>query len=202
MLRYPVIPLVTVKAMPDVDVIGDGLVDGGLPVAEVALRSEHSVEAIRRLAARGDIVVGAGTVLTVAQAFQALEAGARFIVTPGLDVEVVRHVQATGVPVIPGVLTPTEVQAASRLGLTHLKLFPADVVDAAACLRAFSAVYPEMRFMPSGGVRLTDVAKYLSAPSVFAVSGSWIAAAPDHGAAAVARAARAALSAAETASPR
>lgn len=201
-LRYPVIPLVTVKAMPDVDVIGDGLVDGGLPVAEVALRSEHSVEAIRRLAARGDIAVGAGTVLTVEQARTVLEAGARFIVTPGLDLEVVDHVHAAGVPVIPGVLTPSEIQAAARLGLTHLKLFPADAVDAPACLRAFSAVYPGMRFMPSGGVRLTDVATYLSLPTVFAVSGSWIAAAADHGAAAVAGAARAALSAAETACPR
>ncbi|AQA03850.1 aldolase [Mycobacterium sp. MS1601] len=196
MLRYPVIPLLTVRTMSDVDALGGGLVDGGLPVAEVALRSEHSVAAIRRLAARGDIEVGAGTVLTVQQARTALDAGARFIVTPGLDLEVVRYTQDAGVPVIPGVLTPSEIQAASRLGLTHVKLFPADAVDAIACLRAFTAVYPGMRFMPSGGVRLTNVANYLSLPSVFAVSGSWITAEPDQGV--VASAARAALSAAES----
>ena len=91
---HPVIPLVTVRSMNDVDVIGDGLVDGGLPVAEVALRSKHAVDAIRHLSARGDVLVGAGTVLTVAQAEEALDAGARFVVTPGLDPDVVRHVLA------------------------------------------------------------------------------------------------------------
>ncbi|GAA1695597.1 4-hydroxy-2-oxoglutarate aldolase [Mycolicibacterium murale] len=196
MSEYPVIPLLTVRAMGDVDVIGDGLVDGGLPIVEVALRTSHSLAALRRLAARADILVGAGTVLTVEQARAALEAGARFIVTPGLDVEVVRYVQACGVPVIPGVLTPSEVQTASGLGLTQLKLFPADAVDATACLRAFAAVYPGVRFMPSGGVRLTSVANLLSLPSVFAVSGSWITATPDRGA--VAGAARSALAAAES----
>ncbi len=197
---HSVIPLLTVRAMSDVDVIGDGLVDGGLPVVEVALRSQYGLAAIGRWAARGDIAVGSGTVLTVEQARAALEAGARFIVTPGLDIEVVRYLQACAVSVIPGVLTPSEVQAASGLGLTHVKLFPADAVDATACLRAYAAVYPGVRFMPSGGVRLASVASLLSLPSVFAVSGSWITATPDR--AAVAGAARAAVSAAESAGVR
>lgn len=200
MPKHSVIPLLTVRAMSDVDVIGDGLVDGGLPVVEVALRSQYGLAAIGRLAARGDIAVGAGTVLTVEQARTALDAGARFIVTPGLDVEVVRYLQARAVPVIPGVLTPSEVQAASGLGLTYVKLFPADALDATACLRAYAAVYPGLRFMPSGGVRLASVASLLSLPSVFAVSGSWITATPDR--AAVSGAARAAVSAAESAGAR
>lgn len=199
---HPVIPLVTVRSMNDVDVIGDGLVDGGLPVAEVALRSKHAVDAIRHLSARGDVLVGAGTVLTVAQAEEALDAGARFVVTPGLDPDVVRHVLAAGVPIIPGVLTPTEVQAAARMGLNRVKLFPADAVDAAACLRAYASVYPAMRFMPSGGIELANVTRYLSFTSVFAVSGSWIPAVVHDGAVSVAGACRAAVAASEAARPR
>ncbi|WP_029109786.1 bifunctional 4-hydroxy-2-oxoglutarate aldolase/2-dehydro-3-deoxy-phosphogluconate aldolase [Mycobacterium sp. URHD0025] len=191
--EHRVIPLATVRDPDHVDAIGDGLVNGGLPVVEVALRGEYGLAAIRRLAARGDLLVGAGTVRSGAQARDAIEAGARFVVSPGLDPEVVRCVEQAGLAVIPGVLTPTEVETAARLGLRRVKLFPAAVIDASALLSAYAAVFPEMLFMPSAGVTAASMADFLTQQAVFAVSGSWIAARADAGADAVADAAREAV---------
>ncbi|SER40646.1 2-dehydro-3-deoxyphosphogluconate aldolase / (4S)-4-hydroxy-2-oxoglutarate aldolase [Mycobacterium sp. 88mf] len=191
--EHRVIPLATVRDPGHIDAIGDGLVDGGLPVVEVALRGEHGLATIRRLAARGDLLVGAGTVRSSAQARDAIEAGARFVVSPGLDAEVVRCVEQAGLAVIPGVLTPTEVGAAARLGLHRVKLFPAAAVDTSALLSAYAAVFPEMMFMPSAGVTTATMPEFLSQQTVFAVSGSWITARADAGADAVADAARAAV---------
>lgn len=193
---HPVIPLATVRSADHIDAIGDGLSDGGLPVVEVALRGEFGIRAIRRLAARGDLVVGAGTVLGIEQAREALDAGAQFVVTPGLAPEVVAIAGDAGVPIIPGVLTPTEVQAADRLGVDRVKLFPAAAVDAGSCLHAYADVYPRIRFMPSGGIRLANLTEYLSQPSVFAVTGSWITADAEHGSEAVADACRQAIASA------
>lgn len=187
---HRVIPLATVQEPGHIDVIGDGLVDGGLPVVEVALRGELGLPAIRRLSARGDLLVGAGTVRSTMQARQALDAGAQFIVAPGLDQEVVRFVMDAGFPIVPGVLTPTEVGAAARLGLSRVKLFPAAAVDAAGLLAAYTAVFPDMRFMPSAGVTAHNLGEFLGQNAVFAVSGSWITAHAADGSAAVADAAR------------
>lgn len=191
---HRVVPLASVTDPGHVDVIGDGLASGGLPVVEVALRGEHGLPAVRRLAERGDLLVGAGTVLTVAQAREALDAGASFVVTPGLDADVVRYVRDAGVPIVPGVLTPTEVQAAVALGLTRLKLFPAGVFGGLRVLSAYADVYRDVRFMPSGGIRQDNLAEHLAHPAVFAASGSWITAAAAQGVAAVGAAARAAVS--------
>jgi len=190
---HRVIPLATVRDPGHVDVIGDGLVDGGLPVVEVALRGEYGLAAIRRLSARGDILVGAGTVRSVAQAADAIEAGARFIVSPNLDDDVVEFVGRAGLAVIPGVLTPTEVGNAVRLGLHRLKLFPAAAVDARALLTAYRAVFPDVAFMPSAGITAASMAELLELQAVCAVSGSWITAAAARGATAVAEEARAAV---------
>jgi len=190
---FRVVPLASIAAADDIDAIGAGLVAGGLPVVEVALRGEHGMPGIARLAARGDLLVGAGTVLSVEQARAALDAGAGFLVTPGLDPEVVRFAQDAGVPIVPGVLTPTEVQAAIRLGLNRLKLFPAGVFGGLSILSAYADVYREVRFMPSGGVRQANLAEHLAHPAVFAASGSWITASVAQGADAVAAAARAAV---------
>ncbi|WP_243694907.1 bifunctional 4-hydroxy-2-oxoglutarate aldolase/2-dehydro-3-deoxy-phosphogluconate aldolase [Labedella populi] len=186
-------PLASIGDPDHIDAIGDGLTAGGLPVVEVALRGAHGMPAVKRLAARGDLHVGAGTVLSVDLARRALDAGATFVVTPGLDPEVVGYVSDAGFPVIPGVLTPTEVQAAMALGLDRLKLFPAGVFDGLALLDAYGDVYRGVRFMPSGGVRPQNLAAHLAHPAVFAVSGSWITAAAPQGAGAVASAVRAAL---------
>lgn len=190
---FRVVPLASIASEGDIDAIGDGLVAGGLPVVEVALRGEHGMTGIARLARRGDLLVGAGTVLSVAQAREALDAGAGFIVTPGLDAEVVRFAQDAGVPIVPGVLTPTEVQSAMRLGLDRLKLFPAGAFGGLNILSAYADVYRDVRFMPSGGVRQANLAEHLAHRAVFAVSGSWITAAVAQGADAVAEAAREAV---------
>lgn len=188
---HRVIPLATISDTDAIDAIGDGLLQGGLPVVEVALRGELGLTAIDRLAKRIDLLVGAGTVLNVAQARAAIEAGARFVVTPGLDADVVRFVRDAGIPIIPGVLTPTEIQAARELGLRRVKLFPAGHFGGLALLSALADVFRDMTFMPSGGVTPETLGSYLAHPAVFAASGSWITRpAPD--AAAIAAAARAA----------
>jgi 2-dehydro-3-deoxyphosphogluconate aldolase/(4S)-4-hydroxy-2-oxoglutarate aldolase len=190
---FRVVPLASIADEAHVDAIGDGLVAGGLPVVEVALRGEHGLGAVRRLASRGDLLVGAGTVLSVDQAREAIEAGAQFIVTPGLDADVVRFVQQQGLPIVPGVLTPSEVQAAIGLGLTRLKLFPAGVFGGLTVLSAYADVYRSVKFMPSGGIKLANLAEHLAHPAVFAASGSWITGVAGRGADAVADAARSAV---------
>lgn len=189
---HRVIPLATISDTDAIDAIGDGLLRGGLPVVEVALRGELGLTAIDRLAQRVDLLVGAGTVLNVPQAREAIAAGARFVVTPGLDADVVRFVRDAGLPIIPGVLTPTEVQAARELGLRRVKLFPAGVFGGLALLGTLADVFRDMTFMPSGGVTPETLGSYLAHPAVFAASGSWITRpAPDtEGIAAAARAAR------------
>jgi len=172
--RHGVVPVVTV---PDTDVVidlGDALVAGGLPVAEVTLRTPVGLDAIRALAARGDLLVGAGTVTSVGQVDASVEAGARFIVSPGLDADVVRHCAARGIAVLPGVATATELQAAVRLGVTVVKLFPAEVAGGLALVQALAAPFPEIRFVPTGGIEPDSVLGYLGCPAVAAVGGSWL----------------------------
>lgn len=190
-----VVPLATVADQAAADAIADGLVAGGLPVLEVTLRNAFGLAAIERIAARGDVTVGAGTVLDTEQLRRALDAGAAFVVSPGLDEEVVEAALAAGVPVLPGVQTATEVQRGLRLGLDRLKLFPAGVVGGLGLIDALAPVFPGVRFMPSGGVSAANLADYLAHPAVFAASGSWIASAERvaAGADAIAEAAREAV---------
>lgn len=190
LFTHRVIPLASISDPAHTSAIGDGLVAGGLPVVEVALRGEHGLSALAALAARGDLLVGAGTVLDVDQARAALDAGAEFVVTPGLDEAVVRFVQDAGVPIVPGVLTPTEVQAARALGLRRVKLFPAGVFGGLTLVEAYAAVYRDMAFMPSGGVSASNLGTFLAHPAVFAASGSWIVSGAAEGADAVSAAAR------------
>lgn len=172
-----VVPLATVADEAAADAIAEGLVAGGLPVIEVALRNDFGLAAIGRLAARGDVAVGAGTVLTLEQLQRSLDAGARFIVAPGLDEEIVEAALAAGVPMLPGVQTASEVQRGLRLGLDRLKLFPAALAGGLDLIAAFAPVFPGVRFTPSGGVKPANLGDYLAHPAVFAASGSWIASA-------------------------
>ncbi|WP_458115712.1 bifunctional 4-hydroxy-2-oxoglutarate aldolase/2-dehydro-3-deoxy-phosphogluconate aldolase [Arthrobacter sp. D2-10] len=190
-----VVPLATVEDGAAADILADGLIAGGLPVLEVALRNEYGMAAIERIAARGDVLVGAGTVLDPQQLRRALDVGAAFVVAPGLDEEVVEAALDAGVPVLPGVMTPSDIQRGIRLGLKRLKLFPAGAIGGLSMIDALAPVFPGVSFMPSGGVNTTNLGDYLAHPAVFAVSGSWIAA-PTRvaaGADAVAEAARQAL---------
>jgi len=169
-----VVPVVVLDDVAQAAPLGDALVAGGLPCAEVTFRTAAGEAALAALAARGDLLVGAGTVLTAAQVDRAVDAGAAFIVSPGLSAEVVVRAQERGVTALPGTATASEVQAAVNLGLEVVKLFPARVLGGTELIDALSGPFPGMRFMPSGGVTLATAGDYLRHPAVLAVGGSWM----------------------------
>lgn len=195
---HRIVPLAAPAYAAEADAVADGLVTGGLPVVEVALRTPYAATALRDLASRGDLLVGAGTVLDAEQARRSLDDGAAFLVSPGLLPEVVEVALGAGVPVLPGIATPSEVMSARALGLRQVKVFPAGLLGGPAWLDALASVFADVRFMPSGGVSPDTLADYLDHPAVFAVSGSWIAgsATASRGADAVAAAAATAREAA------
>ena len=158
--------------------VAEALAAGGLPVAEVTFRTAVAGAAIGRIAAETDVLVGAGTVVRPEQVDEAVEAGARFIVTPGLSLRVIERCRELDVLVIPGVATATEVIAALDQGLDLLKLFPAEAAGGVALLRALRGPFPHARFVPTGGISAANAASYLALPSVAAVGGSWMVA-PD-----------------------
>ncbi|MFC7432086.1 MULTISPECIES: bifunctional 4-hydroxy-2-oxoglutarate aldolase/2-dehydro-3-deoxy-phosphogluconate aldolase [unclassified Agrococcus] len=169
------VPLAAPATPAEAEALADGLVAGGIGIVEVALRTEHAMDALRTIAGRGDLVVGAGTVLDAEQARAAVDAGATFLVSPGLSADVVAVAQAAGVGALPGIMTPSEVMAARDLGLREVKLFPAGVAGGLALLDAYASVFADVRFMPSGGVSEATLAAHLAHPAVVAVSGSWLA---------------------------
>jgi 2-dehydro-3-deoxyphosphogluconate aldolase/(4S)-4-hydroxy-2-oxoglutarate aldolase len=168
------VPVVVLDDAAGADGLAGALVAGGLAVAEVTFRTSAAPEAIRVMAARGDILVGAGTVLTVAQVDQAVAAGASFVVSPGLSTAVVQRCAEKGVLALPGAVTATEVQAALELGLSAVKFFPAGTCGGAAAIKALVAPFGGVRFVPTGGVGPGNLAQYLAIPAVAAVGGSWM----------------------------
>ncbi len=173
--RARVVPVVVVDDAEQGVLVATALRDGGLPVAEVTFRTAGARAAIEAVAREvPDVLVGAGTVVKAAQVDEAVEAGARFLVSPGLSAVVVRRAQELGVPVLPGVATPSDVIAALDLGLDAVKLFPANVVGGPAAVKAFSAPFPGLRFVPTGGVSAANLLDYLALPSVLAAGGSWM----------------------------
>lgn len=155
--------------------LAKALVEGGLPVAEVTFRASGAPLAIRlMLEAYPSMLVGAGTVLTTVQVDQALEAGAKFIVTPGMDQEIVQYCQEKGVPVFPGCTSATDYHTAFKLGLEILKFFPAEQSGGLAKIKALSAPFSMFRIMPTGGINLNNLAEYLSCPAVCACGGSYM----------------------------
>jgi 2-dehydro-3-deoxyphosphogluconate aldolase / (4S)-4-hydroxy-2-oxoglutarate aldolase len=169
-----VIPVVVIDDASRAEMLGSALLLGGLPCAEVTLRTDTALESLRAMAENPDMLVGAGTVLRPAQVGAALEAGARYIVSPGFSASVVRECQRSGVPVLPGVATATEIQTALEAGLDAVKFFPAEVSGGLAALKALSAPFRGVRFVPTGGVTADGLASYLAEPSVLAVGGSWL----------------------------
>ncbi|MFZ0529772.1 MAG: bifunctional 4-hydroxy-2-oxoglutarate aldolase/2-dehydro-3-deoxy-phosphogluconate aldolase [Propionicimonas sp.] len=169
-----IVPVVVINRADRAEALGEALVAGGIPVAEVTFRTSAAAAAIRRMATNPQLLVGAGTVLTPSQVDQAMMAGAQFIVSPGFSVAVVRRAQEHGLPVFPGAVTPTEIMAALDLGLTTVKFFPANVYGGAGALKALGAPFPQVRFIPTGGVSIDNLAGYLSLPNVAAVGGSWM----------------------------
>lgn len=173
--RLRLIPMVVMDHADHAAAFGDTLVTGGLPVAEVTFRTPAAEQSVRILAKRGDLLVGAGTILTTHQADRAIDAGAQFLVAPGTNPEVVEHVVMRGVPIIPGVATPSEIEQAIALEATALKFFPAETMGGVAALKAFAGPYPEARFIPTGGITPEMLPSYLRLKNVIACGGSWLA---------------------------
>jgi 2-dehydro-3-deoxyphosphogluconate aldolase/(4S)-4-hydroxy-2-oxoglutarate aldolase len=171
---HRLVPVVVLDDAGRADGLAAALVAGGLPVAEVTFRTEAAEESIRAMAARGDLLVGAGTVLTVDQVDRAVKAGASFVVSPGLSRAVVERCAEVGVAVLPGAVTATEVQAALELGCTTLKFFPAGTSGGSKAIAALAAPFGGVRFVPTGGVGPANLRDYLGLPSVSAVGGSWM----------------------------
>ena len=171
---HRLVPVVVIDDVSTADSLGDALVAGGLPVAEVTFRTPAGPESLRRLAARGDLLVGAGTVLTPAHVDVAVAAGAQFIVSPGLSQAVVERCLEHQVLPLPGAVTATEVQAAMELGLTTVKFFPAESSGGTAAVRALAAPFTEIAFMPTGGIGPDNLADYFALSCVRAVGGSWM----------------------------
>ncbi len=171
----PVVPLVQADDPAIAVDTSRALSAGGLKVVEVVFRTDRALECLQAVADEiPDIVAGAGTVLNAEQANAALDNGARFIVSPGLDDGVVALARERGVPIYPGIVTPSELQRAFNLGLDTVKFFPASIAGGVPALKALASVFRSMRFMPTGGVGPENLADYLSIPAVIACGGSWL----------------------------
>jgi 2-dehydro-3-deoxyphosphogluconate aldolase / (4S)-4-hydroxy-2-oxoglutarate aldolase len=169
------IPVVAIERAADAPPLGRALQEGGLPCAEITFRTAAAEEAIRFMATEcPDVLVGAGTVLSIEQAQKAVAAGAKFIVSPGFDAEVVDWCLAHNVPITPGVMTPTEVALALKKGVNVLKFFPAEAAGGVKLLKSIAAPYGQVKFIPTGGISAQNLADYLSLPMVHACGGSWM----------------------------
>lgn len=171
---HRLVPVLVLDDAGDAEGLAEALVAGGLPVAEVTFRTSAAAQAIAVMARRGDVLVGAGTVRTVQQVDDAVEAGARYIVSPGLGESVVRRCQEIGIPVLPGAVTATEVTRATDLGISTVKFFPAATSGGAAAIKALSAPFGDVKFVPTGGIGPGNIAEYLALDCVSAVGGSWM----------------------------
>jgi 2-dehydro-3-deoxyphosphogluconate aldolase / (4S)-4-hydroxy-2-oxoglutarate aldolase len=172
--RARVVPVASLDDGDQADATARALQRGGLDCIEITFRTAAAAEALRRARAVDGMLVGAGTVLSPEQAAVAADAGADFAVAPGTNPAVVEACRALGLPFFPGVATPSEIETARALGRTTLKLFPAAQVGGVGFLRAVSATYPDVRFLPTGGIGADTAADYLAVPSVLAVGGSWL----------------------------
>lgn len=168
------LPVVVLEDASGAEPLAAALTAGGLRSVEVTFRTDAAAEAIRIMAENPDLLVGAGTVLTPAQVDAALEAGARFVVSPGFSPAVVAHCQEAGLPVYPGAATATEIQMALDVGLSIVKFFPAEQIGGAKMIKALAAPFRNVRFIPTGGVNTGNLPDYLALDAVFAVGGTWM----------------------------
>lgn len=173
--RLGVVPVLVIDRAADAAPLGAALLAGGMTLAEVTMRTEAAPDAIRAMSKIDGLLVGAGTVLSAAQADEAVAAGAAFIVSPGLDEGVLAAAEKHGVQALPGTMTATEVQRAWNLGLRTVKFFPAGIAGGPKAIKALGSVFRDMRFMPTGGVSMDNLEEYLGLPAVIACGGSWIA---------------------------
>ncbi|MBQ6679375.1 MAG: bifunctional 4-hydroxy-2-oxoglutarate aldolase/2-dehydro-3-deoxy-phosphogluconate aldolase [Lachnospiraceae bacterium] len=173
--KIGIIPVVVIDDEKDAVPLAKALIEGGLPAAEVTFRTAAAEGAIRAIKeAYPEMLVGAGTVLTDEQADRAIAAGASFIVSPGLNPAHVEYVLSKGVPMVPGVVTPSEIEQGLALGLTTLKFFPAEPSGGLAMIKALTAAYVNLKIMPTGGINAKNAEEYLKDPHILAVGGSWM----------------------------
>ena len=173
--KLGIVPVVVLDRAEDALPLAERLVKGGLPCAEVTFRTAAAEESIRQMAkAFPDMIIGAGTVLTCEQADRAIDAGAKFIVSPGFNPEVTEHVLKKGIPMTPGVCTPTEIEAALQFDLDVLKFFPAEPSGGLKMIKALAAPYVGVNFMPTGGISAANVRDYLAYSRIVACGGSWM----------------------------
>lgn len=172
---YGIVPVVVLQDAAKAEPLAEALCKGGLACAEVTFRTDAAEESIRIMSEKfPEMLVGAGTVLTIEQADCAVKAGAKFIVSPGLNPEVVKWCQAHEVPVIPGIVTPTEMAQAIGLGLTMVKFFPAEPAGGLPMIKAMAAPYVGLKFMPTGGINAKNLEEYLSCDKIICCGGSWM----------------------------
>lgn len=173
--EFGVVPVVVLNDVKDAAPLAKALIEAGLPCAEVTFRTDAAEESIRVMTTQfPEMYVGAGTVLTVDQVDRAVGAGAKFIVSPGFDAEVVDYCLEKGIPVFPGVITPSEAIQAYKRGLRVLKFFPASQFGGVATIKALASVFPGVKFMPTGGVSASNLKDFLSCDKIVACGGSWM----------------------------
>ena len=176
MTGQPVIPVLRIARAADAAPLARALAKGGLPAIEITLRTLDALDAIRIAAAEvPEAIIGAGTILSARQFDQAVDAGARFIVSPGTTQELLDAARASDAPLLPGAITPSEIMAAAEEGYSLLKFFPAEQAGGAPFLKALSSPLAGVRFCPTGGITAANAATYLSLPNVICVGGSWVA---------------------------
>ncbi len=169
------VPVVKLDRVEDALPLGRALIEGGLPVAEVTFRTEAAEESIRQMSREfPNMLVGAGTVISTNQAEQAVRAGAGFLVSPGISDELAQWAAEHKVPLLPGVCTPGEIMKAISYGMTILKFFPAAQYGGLPTIKALAGPFPQVRFMPTGGVSAANICEYLKDPRVIACGGSWM----------------------------
>lgn len=173
--EYAVVPVVVLDDADDAAPLAEALIKGGLPCAEVTFRTEAAEESIRIMNKKyPDMLVGAGTVLTTEQVDRAVAAGAKFIVSPGFDPEIVDYCLEKKIPVFPGCISPSEVVQAVKRGLKVVKFFPAEQAGGLAMLKAMAAPYTMLKFMPTGGINTKNLKEYLGFSKILCCGGSWM----------------------------
>lgn len=173
--EFAVVPVVVLNDAKDAVPLAEALVKGGLPCAEVTFRTEAAEESIRRMSEKyPEMLVGAGTVLTTEQVDRAVDAGAKFIVSPGFDPEIVDYCLEKNIPVFPGCISPSEVAQAVKRGLKVVKFFPAEQAGGLPMLKAMAAPYPMLKFMPTGGISAKNLKEYLGFEKIICCGGSWM----------------------------
>ena len=173
--EYGVVPVVVLKDTKDAIPLADALIEGGLSCAEVTFRTDAAEESIRLMSEKyPEMLVGAGTVLTIEQVDRAVNAGTKFIVSPGFDPEIVDYCLDKKIPVFPGCITPSEVAQAVKRGLKVIKFFPAEQAGGVAMIKAMGAPYNMVKFMPTGGISAKNLAEYLSCSNIVCCGGSWM----------------------------